>query len=95
MRPAGFASIAMSNCTPVCQKIRQFLLSCLLTKTLALLRVSVSEESRASPTEVSVAITYIFFPADAAVVNLRRKEAIVKLKFRQQASDESEEEKNV
>jgi hypothetical protein len=53
-----------------------------LTKTLALLRVSASEESSASPVDASAAITYIFFPADAAVVNLRRKEAILKLEFR-------------
>ena len=53
-----------------------------LTKTLALLRVSASEESRASPVDASAAITYMFFPADAAVVNLRRKEAILRGKGR-------------
>jgi hypothetical protein len=54
-----------------------------LTKTLALLRVSASDQSRASPVDASAVMTYMFFPADAVVANLRRKEAILKLEIQE------------
>jgi len=85
------ASIAISNCTWLRQQAHELLYFILLTNTLALLRVSASDESRARPVEARAAITYMFFPADAAVVNLRRKEAILEVEKDVEVEDVDEE----